>query len=132
MEMRVLLVEDDPALRRLLEKGLRPEFELRICADGVEARGRLASEHFDVLLTDLELGVVSGEELADEARALPRPVGIVIMSGDLERLERSRARADAAVAKPFPMPAVRSAVRRAASRAILAWIRRDAGTHLSC
>jgi CheY-like chemotaxis protein len=130
--MMVLLVEDDPDLRRLLEMGLRPEFELRSCADGVEARRRLESEHVDVVLTDLELGAVSGEELAERARALPRPVGIVMMSGDVDRLERARAQADAVVAKPFPMPAVRSALRRAAARAILAWIRRDAGTHVSC
>jgi DNA-binding response OmpR family regulator len=111
--MMVLLVEDDADLRGMLE-GMLPEFEVRGCATGTEGLNVLHTERVDVLLTDLELPGVSGEELARVARALPRPVTVVIMSGNLARLEASRALADAVVVKPFPMAAVRSALMRAA------------------
>jgi DNA-binding response OmpR family regulator len=39
--MRVLVVEDDDAIRSVLERGLRAEgFEVDTCADGAEGCGR--------------------------------------------------------------------------------------------
>ncbi len=111
--MKLLLVEDEEDLRGMLEAILPPDFEVRSCATGSEGLDVLQSERVDVLLTDLELPGVSGEMLARFARALPRPVTVVIMSGNLGRLEASRALADAAVVKPFPMAALRAALMRA-------------------
>jgi len=112
--MKLLLVEDDEDLRGMLEAILPPDFEVRACSTGSEGLDALQTERVDVLLTDLELPGVSGEVLARFARALPRPVPVVIMSGNLGRLEASRALADAVVVKPFPMAAVRAALMRAA------------------
>ena len=106
--MIVLLVEDDADLRGMLE-GMLPEFEVRACSTGSEGLDVLQTERVDVLLTDLELPGVSGEQLARVARALPRPVAVVIMSGNLARLEASRELADAVLVKPSPMAAVRAA-----------------------
>ena len=110
--MIVLLVEDDEDLRGMLE-GMLPEFEVRSCATGSEALDVLQTERVDVLLTDLELPGVSGEVLARFARALPRAVAVVVMSGNLARLEAGRVLADAVIVKPTPMAAVRAALMRA-------------------
>jgi heat shock protein HslJ len=67
----------------------------------------------DVLLTDLDLPGTSGEALARVARTLPWRVPVVAMSGDLTRLEESRPLADAVIAKPSPIVAVRAALSRA-------------------
>ena len=114
--MVVLLVEDDGDLRRLLEAALPPEFEVRSCSTGDEGLRILTSDPIDVLLTDLDVPNVSGEQLARVARALPTPMGVVLMSGHVNRLEASRGLADAVLTKPFALYAVRAALRRASSR----------------
>jgi DNA-binding response OmpR family regulator len=114
--MIVLLVEDDDLLRRLLEVSLPPEFEVQSCSAGAEAVQKLADRDVDVLLTDLDLPEVSGEELARLARAVGRPVGVVIMSANRGRLEAARGLADAVVAKPFSCSAIRAALRCARAR----------------
>jgi DNA-binding response OmpR family regulator len=119
--MIVLLVEDDDDLRALLEAALPPEFQVRSCGSGPEGLKRLESERFDVLLTDLDLPVVRGEDLVERARAMS-PMGVVVMSGDPDRLESCRGLADAVVTKPFPLRAVRAALRRAVGCATLRWL----------
>jgi|SRR6185436_20242767 len=111
--MIVLLLEDDPDLRRVLEILLESQFEVRSCATSGDALHKLRSERVDVLLIDLDLPGGWGEVLMRTARTLPDRVAIVTMSGQPERLEASRDVADAVIAKPFPLAAVTAALRRA-------------------
>ena len=110
--MIVLVVEDDRDLRELLELALSPEFEVYTCADGAEAVRHLRAERVDAVLTDLDLPLVTGEEVVRVARSLMPAVPVIVMSGDPARLFEARDQADAAVAKPFTLNAVRAAVRR--------------------
>ena len=111
--MIVLLVEDDPDLRRVLEIVLESHFEVRSCATSGDALRTLRTERADVLLVDLDLPGAWGDVLLRTARALPHRVAIVAMSGNPARLEASREVADAVIAKPFPLAAVTAALRRA-------------------
>ena len=116
--MRVLVAEDDADLLGILEMALAPEFEVRPCLTGPEALHILETEPVDVLLTDLDLPGVPGEELVLVARGMPRAMGVVVMSGSRERLDRCRADSDAALVKPFPLSTARAALRRAAELAL--------------
>jgi DNA-binding response OmpR family regulator len=116
--MRVLVVEDDGDLLGILELALAPEFEVRGCANGSDALQALESEPVDVLMTDLDLPDVPGEELVLVARGLPTPMGVVVMSGRRDRLDRCRADTDAALIKPFPLSTARAALRRAGELAL--------------
>ena len=111
--MIVLLVEDDPDLRRVLEIVLEGHFEVRSCANGGDGLRKLRTERVDVLLIDLDLPGTGGEALMHAARTGPRPPAIVVMSANPARLESGRGLADAVIAKPFPLAAVTAAVRRA-------------------
>jgi|SRR5689334_24445174 DNA-binding response OmpR family regulator len=111
--MIVLLVEDDPDLRRVLEIVLESQFEVRSCANSGEGLRRLRTERVDALLIDLDLPGAWGEVLLRTARTLPDHPAIVAMSGSPARLEASREEADAVIAKPFPLAAVTAALRRA-------------------
>ena len=65
---RVLVVEDDPALSGLLERGLgRRGFDVRVVASPDEAMAVLRETELDALLTDLRLGNADGLELTQEA-----------------------------------------------------------------
>jgi DNA-binding response OmpR family regulator len=114
--MIVLLAEDDEDLRRVLETAVPTEFELRSCSTGTEALRSLTSERIDVLMTDLDLPNVSGEQLVRVARALPRRVGVVVFSGHVDRLDACRSAADAALQKPFALSAFWAALQLASDR----------------
>jgi CheY-like chemotaxis protein/heat shock protein HslJ len=114
--MILLVVEDDGDLRELLEMALSPEFEVYSCADGAEADRHLRAERVDAVLTDLDLPLVTGEEVLRLARSLRPAVPVIVMSGDPTRLCEVRDHADAAVAKPFTLDALRAAVRRGLMR----------------
>ena len=59
--MRILVVEDDPALGRQLEERLRAEgYAVDLATDGENARFLGASEPFDVIVLDLGLPRVDG------------------------------------------------------------------------
>jgi two-component system, cell cycle response regulator CpdR len=111
---RVLLVEDDDGVRAALERALQPEFEVVSSSTGGDGLRRLSAGAFDVLLTDLGLPDMAGETLAVAARRLEPAIGVVIMSGDADRLETSRGLADAALGKPCPLEVTKATLRSAA------------------
>jgi CheY-like chemotaxis protein len=64
MPYRVLIVEDDPDIAELLDFTLRwSGHEPDIAAGGREALERLAYRNYDVILTDLNMPEISGEDL---------------------------------------------------------------------
>ena len=114
--MRLMLVEDDAALRRFLEAFLGASHQVSSHAAATTALTALARTAPDLLLSDLMLPDLPGEEIARTARRLERSPAILLMSGDRARLERARTLADATLAKPFatadllpPRPAPRPA-----------------------
>lgn len=78
----ILLVDDDPSIRRLLRRVLAPlGFRLIEAGSVVEASALLRSEVFDVLLTDVVLPDGNGCALALDARALHPGLVVVYLSG---------------------------------------------------
>lgn len=80
----VLCVEDQPAVARLIERILAPFAErVVVVSSGDTAAAQLRAHPFDVLICDVGLPDVSGEDLARHALAeYPRLRGrVVLMSG---------------------------------------------------
>ena len=78
---RILLAEDDDALRRFLAKALeRAGYEVRACADGDEALAALDPD-YDILLTDIVMPGTDGIEVARQAAALQPRMRIVFITG---------------------------------------------------
>ena len=79
---RVLVVEDEPALldgmTAALELGGRQVVGCRTFED---ARHRLLTEDFDILVTDVRLGAYNGIQLAVIARNKNADIGIIVFSG---------------------------------------------------
>jgi DNA-binding response OmpR family regulator len=79
---RVLIVDDEPALLDALKIALeRGECDVTACRTFEEARQRLLSEDFDVLITDVRLGAFNGIQLAVVARDRNPAMKIVVFSG---------------------------------------------------
>lgn len=78
MTSQVLYVEDDP-VNALLMQGileLRPGCELRVARTGAEARRLVAAGRVDLLLCDMRLPDISGDQLLPELRAAGLPEGV--------------------------------------------------------
>ena len=71
---RILVVDDDAALLRLLSLRLQKEgFEVSEAASGEEALGRLAAVIPDLLITDMRMGGMDGLALFEAVTAaIPR------------------------------------------------------------
>lgn len=68
--MSILVADDDPVIRRLLEKRLGESgYEVTIACNGMEAARLLDGKHFDVVITDLVMpGDIGGIELLQVAK----------------------------------------------------------------
>lgn len=84
-EKRILIVEDDESIRALLVTLLRRRgFQLDTARDGAEALERVTCCHYAVLLLDIMMPRMSGQEVLAELAKLPeskRPVVIVLTAG---------------------------------------------------
>jgi len=100
----VLLVEDDPDLRRALGLVLRARgLSVSEAADGASALERLAEGGFDAVVADLGLPDLEGTELLGRLREAAPGTRLVVLTGrsgaDLRRSCR-RAGADEVLTKP--------------------------------
>ena len=100
--MTIFLVDDDVPLRGFIERWLAAHnLEVRTFADGAAAVEAMGLVTPSLVLSDLDMPGLSGEEVARAAARLPHAPRIVLMSGDLSRLELARGLAQATLEKPF-------------------------------
>jgi DNA-binding response OmpR family regulator len=77
---RALIVEDDPAIRKLVEKLLsRKQIDIEIAPDGRTAIEKLEAGKFSVLVLDLMVPEMNGFEVIDfiKRKGLNIPVAVV-------------------------------------------------------
>jgi len=82
----VLVVEDDPVLRDLMREYLESlRYTVMTAADGVEGLRRALEEDFDLVMCDLSLPKLSGEELCDRLiEQRPEMAShILVVTGDI-------------------------------------------------
>jgi len=114
---RVLLVDDDPTILRLLEVNFRLEgFETRSAACGEDAV-MMAAERPDAIVLDVTLPDMDGHDVYERIRgdrSLP-PIPIVFLSARVrdEELARYGAAPVRFVAKPFDTAVLVQTVRAA-------------------
>jgi CheY-like chemotaxis protein len=116
---RVLVIDDDAAIRRLLRAVLEAEgYEVEEAASGVEGLRRYASSRADVVLCDVEMPGASGTATAAGLRGFDPQVRLIFLSGrttdrDDPASAARRAWAVATLEKPITPEALVEAVRRA-------------------
>jgi two-component system, OmpR family, response regulator RegX3 len=103
---RVLLVDDEPAIRDAVEYALRSEgFEVEAVGDGNEALESALTKEHDVVVLDLMLPGMSGTEVCRRVRA-ESAVPIIMLTArgaELDRVLGLEVGADDYVTKPFSM-----------------------------
>ncbi|MDH3607289.1 MAG: response regulator [Acidimicrobiia bacterium] len=80
MDATVLIVEDSPSVRRLIEVSVRPLGVTVIAAeDGLEGLAMARAEIPDVILLDIGLPGIDGWEVLRELRADPSTANIAVI-----------------------------------------------------
>ena len=85
---RVLLVDDDPAWRKLYRMALESHFDLFEATDGYQALSVLGAVRPDVIVLDLRMPRMDGMDFITRiTRRSPRPK-IIVCSGSFTEFER--------------------------------------------
>jgi len=121
---RILVVDDEPQLTRVLRTGLTSRgYDVRAAADGLAGFEAFNDWHPDLVITDLAMPNVDGLELCRRLRAVS-PVPIIVLSAKGEektKVEALDLGADDFVTKPFGidelLARVRASLRRASTPA---------------
>jgi PAS domain S-box-containing protein len=120
----ILLVEDDPNLRDLIQESLRAmEYQVFVAASGEEALRILEREtvSVDLLVTDVIMPQMSGPELAQFASSLRPGIKVLYMSGytdDKLRDVPTAGREVAWIQKPFQLQDLAEKLRELLSEAV--------------
>jgi CheY-like chemotaxis protein len=118
---RVLIVDDDPAIRMLCSISLEIEGLLVLeAADGERALEQARSERPDLVLTDVMMPGLDGFQLAEALRSdeRTRRIPLIFLSSEAGRANADRAHELGALGyltKPFDPPALASLVAGAAA-----------------
>jgi response regulator RpfG family c-di-GMP phosphodiesterase len=104
--VRILLVDDEPALRELLRATFEgAHVQVEEAATALEAEARIKKRRPDVIVLDLRMPGMSGAELCARLKSAERTkrIPIVLLTGadDEEARRAKRSGAEALVRKPF-------------------------------
>ncbi|MBF6601134.1 MAG: response regulator [Dehalococcoidia bacterium] len=98
----VLVIEDEPALRRMLAFTLRDVgFDVRTAWNGADGLEQVALQAPDVIVLDLEMPVMDGRTFYRELRDRGLRTPVCILSAYGARKAQRELSADASVQKPF-------------------------------
>ena len=102
---RILVVDDDPKSRNILERLLTlTDYEVEIVKSGEEAVKRLKRSEFNLVLTDLDMPGMDGLELLSHVKSQYPDVPVIVVTGLVSEESRNEALEAGAVSllsKPY-------------------------------
>jgi len=115
---RILVIDDDEAIRESLDLALSPRFEVLLARDGREALALLArGERVDLVLLDLMMPGMDGATFLTEARARGHRFPTLVISADQQHQAIAASLGAASLGKPFDLDTLDDAVDRALAAA---------------
>jgi len=137
--MRILVVDDEPAVRDSLDRALRLDgYDVDLAADGGEGRAKLRCRIPDAIVLDVLMPVVDGITFCRELRAEGCTVPVLMLTardGVSDRVAGLDAGADDYLVKPFALEELqarlRAMLRRTKPSGVLAFedVSLDTGTY---
>jgi two-component system, OmpR family, response regulator MprA len=114
MSARLLVVDDDPAVRSAISRALRTDYDVAEAVDGADALAQHAAAPADALVLDLMMPEIGGLDVCRTLRRRDDPVPILVVTArDAvdDRVEGLDAGADDYLVKPFAIEELRARVR---------------------
>jgi two-component system, OmpR family, response regulator MprA len=114
-EMRILVVDDEPAVRRAVRRALTLEgYDVRVAREGFEALNVLADEQIDAVVLDVLMPGVDGFEVCRRIRAEGNSTPVLMLTVRnlvSDRVAGLDAGADDYLTKPFALQELLARVR---------------------
>ena len=76
---KILVVEDDPAMRRFLVSILRQQYRVIEAGDGKEALRQTSEQHPDLVLSDVVMPLMSGLQLTNALKGAPETADLPVI-----------------------------------------------------
>jgi len=111
---RILIIDDEPQIRQLIDISLRSQgYTTMLAASGMQGLTLLANKSVDLVLLDLGLPDMDGQNVLTELRRLYQiPVIILtVRSSEVEKVKLLDAGANDYVTKPFGMSELMARIR---------------------
>ena len=116
---RILIVDDDGEIRDVLKEFLSRDYDCTALDSAEEALKALATQRFDLILSDIAMTAMSGIEMLPRVVELAPESVVVMISGQRTiefAIDAMRAGAFDYITKPFELSEVTAVVRRALDR----------------
>ena len=121
MDKRILVIEDDPAVTKLVKTVLeRDQYFVKTVDNGEDGEGAAFSDHYDIIILDLGLPDKDGLEICKNLRNDNILTPILILSGDQQTEQKVKGLkygADDYLTKPFKMEELKARIEAITRRA---------------
>ncbi len=104
VQIKILLVDDDPGLIEVFKEGLEDlSFEVDCAADAESAEAFMGKKKFDCLITDISMPGRSGVEMVASLRGAGNEIPVFFITGysDYSREKLNSLKPKAIIFKPF-------------------------------
>jgi len=115
-DSRILIIDDDDQIRRLLAEILSTTYQCSVASSAEEALAALEVDNFDLVISDINMGGMSGLDLVPHVLRRTPDAAVVMISGEQtieSAIEAMRAGAFDYITKPLDVRHVEAAVKRA-------------------
>ena len=120
MSINVLVVDDSAVMRAMILKSMRmsglPLGETYQAANGQEGLEALGQHWVDLVIVDINMPVMNGEQMIDHMRENPDmmdiPIVVISTEGSKSRLDRLQDKGAAFIHKPFTPEMIRDTVKQ--------------------
>ncbi|HEY8397367.1 MAG TPA: response regulator transcription factor, partial [Flavihumibacter sp.] len=104
-DINILLVEDEKKIAETLKKGLEEQnYRVEIAGDGNTGRLLFDNQHYDLIILDINLPGMNGQELLKHIRGVNQQVPVIMLtalSATEDKIEGFNSGADDYIVKPF-------------------------------
>jgi len=120
---RILVVDDEPQIRRVMRMALTAEgYEVDDARTGEEALQKVREQRFDLMLLDMNMAGMGGLEVCRQLRPASEIaiIMLTVRNSEQDKVRALDAGADDFITKPFSMPELLARIRAALRRTPLA------------
>lgn len=115
-KQRILFIEDEIGYQEFAQALLSSDYDLAVCATAEEAMGKIDSEHWDLIISDINMFGMTGFEVINRLKQMGKldqcPVLLCSSQGDPATKARSAEMGAAGfVAKPFQIDLLLNMIR---------------------
>jgi len=118
MALNILIVDDSAVMRKMIIKTMGmcgiPIGEIKQAANGREGLEELGKNWIDIVILDINMPIMNGEEMIDEMQQDPEikdiPIIVISTEGSSTRIERLKGKGARFIQKPFTPEIIRDTI----------------------